>query len=473
METEAPANTEEALALEFSKLWTSELAAADVFAFLASHPEINDELRLEVLLVDQRERWLRQKPLPLRVYLSAFPAIAARGEMVRALVDGERAERRRSWGLAGAALNPNTLDAGSETPTQPIEGDVAPDDTQVEEGSDPKAARVTVDQGVPPTGLRSTRSPTNVTPTEEPLSFAIDEAYQLQSEAEALRVVLNRVRFTLVRRIGAGGMGVVYETYDQLRGELVALKTMRRVDPAALVRFKQEFRSLSDITHPNLANLYELFAVEDRWFFTMELVEGCDFISFVKGTPEEVAARWNAEPTVMARPPRSAGGPSAAARSPNFHFDEKRLRDALSQLALGVSALHAAGKLHRDIKPPNVLVTHEGRVVLLDFGLTADLASVGSGATGRGNDRPHVAGTGGGRRREHGERLVRRRRDAVRGHDRAASVFRDGGGHAGGQAEVSRRLRRIPRSWDCRRTWYGCASTFWTATPRNDQAGGR
>ncbi len=378
METEAPANTEEALALEFSKLWTSELAAADVFAFLALHPEINDELRLEVLLVDQRERWLRQKPLPLRVYLSAFPAIAARGEMVRALVDGERAERRRTWALAGAPLNPNTLDAGSETPTQPIEGDVAPDDTQVEEGSTPKAARVTVDQGVPPTGLRSTRSPSNVTPTEEPMSFAIDEAYQLQSEAEALRVVLTGVRFTLVRRIGAGGMGVVYETYDQLRGELVALKTMRRVDPAALVRFKQEFRSLSDITHPNLANLYELFTVEDRWFITMELVEGCDFISFVKGTPEEVAARWNAEPTIMARPPRSAGGPSAAAKSPNFHFDEKRLRDALSQLALGVSALHAAGKLHRDIKPPNVLVTHEGRVVLLDFGLTADLASVGT-----------------------------------------------------------------------------------------------
>ena len=305
---------------------------------------------------------------------SAWPRDGVRAP----LVDVERAQRRKSVGALGETLNPNTLDVVSETPTQPIDGDAAPDDTQVEAEGAPAAAAVTVDQGVAPTGLRSTRNPSNVNPTEEQLSFAIDEGYHLQSEAETLRAMLNTVRFTLVRRLGAGGMGVVYETYDQQRGELVALKTMRKVDPGALVRFKQEFRSLSDITHPNLANLYELFAIEDRWFFTMELVDGCNFISYVKGTPEEAAARWNAEPTMIARPARSATESSPAARMPNFHFDEKRLREALVQLALGVSALHAAGKLHRDIKPPNVLVTLEGRVVLLDFGLAADLESVGA-----------------------------------------------------------------------------------------------
>ena len=98
--------------------------------------------------------------------------------------------------------------------------------------------------------------------------------------------MLENVRFTLLRRLGAGGMGVVFEAYDEERGELVALKTMRRVDPASLVRFKEEFRALCDITHPNLVNLYQLFAVEDRWFFTLELVDGCDFLTHVSSGPQ-------------------------------------------------------------------------------------------------------------------------------------------------------------------------------------------
>ena len=132
METEAPAKPEGSLAREFSKLWTSGPSGPDVFAFLSAHPEISDDLRLDVLLVDQHERWTRRSPLPLRVYLSAFPEIAARGEMVRALVDGERAQRRRNLGVLAALENSSTRNVVSETPTQPMEGEPAKDDTEVE-----------------------------------------------------------------------------------------------------------------------------------------------------------------------------------------------------------------------------------------------------------------------------------------------------------------------------------------------------
>ena len=166
--------------------------------------------------------------------------------------------------------------------------------------------------------------------TADQLSFDLDEAHQLQSEAERLKAMLNTVRFTLVRRLGAGGMGVVYEAYDQQRGELVALKTMRRVDPLALVRFKHEFRALCDISHPNLVNLYELVAVEDRWFFTMELVEGYDFVSYVRSRPEPTSYRVSpGPPTGEIAPGMIGSGARDDATRPGNRFDETRLRDAL------------------------------------------------------------------------------------------------------------------------------------------------
>ncbi len=177
-------------------------------------------------------------------------------------------------------------------------------------------------------------------------------------------------RYEVVRLVVRGGMGRVYEAYDRERRQRVALKTLLYYNPTALFLFKQEFRTLADTRHPNLVRLYELVATEERVFFSMEFVEGADFLTFVRS--------------------KSGGAPDEV--PPSAPVDLERLRSALGQLALGVEALHAAGKLHRDIKPSNVLVTPEARVVMLDFGIALDLL----GAVDKSlREQDHFAGTAG------------------------------------------------------------------------------
>ncbi|MFT3699883.1 MAG: protein kinase [Kofleriaceae bacterium] len=166
-------------------------------------------------------------------------------------------------------------------------------------------------------------------------------------------------RFHVRGTLGAGGAGTVYRVYDQTLQREVALKLLRTASGRDLYRFKREFRALADIVHPNLVTLHELQETDGQWFFTMELVEGQSFIDYVR--PSRVL-----EP--QTGPQRSRGDIQA---SPVV---EVRLRGALVQLVDALLALHKAQKLHRDLKPSNVLVTREGRVALLDFGLVASVS---------------------------------------------------------------------------------------------------
>jgi len=145
-------------------------------------------------------------------------------------------------------------------------------------------------------------------------------------------------RFELGRVLGSGAFGVVYAARDHHRLCAVAIKTLRAATLAALHRLRAEFLTLHDLAHPNLVSLGELFDDDGCWFFSMELVEGVHFFQHVR---------------------------------PAGILDLSRLRSATAQLATALSFLHAAGKVHRDVKPTNVLCS-DTRVVLLDFGLAAD-----------------------------------------------------------------------------------------------------
>ena len=168
--------------------------------------------------------------------------------------------------------------------------------------------------------------------------------------------------YKIVGELGHGGMGVVYKARDLQRNEFVALKTMQRIDSEHLHRFKKEFRALAGVTHRNLVALYDMASDGNVWYFTMELVEGVPFCA-----------------------PSCSRTDNGAGQG----IDLDRLRDTMRQLAEGVAALHGAGKLHRDIKPSNALVTREGRVVLLDFGLVAHLDPSGL----HQSTEQHVLGT--------------------------------------------------------------------------------
>ncbi|HMI92467.1 MAG TPA: protein kinase [Polyangiales bacterium] len=185
-------------------------------------------------------------------------------------------------------------------------------------------------------------------------------------------------RFVIERQLGAGSMGAVYLAYDRKLAGKVALKLLLSVDAAGIYRFKKEFRALADVTHRNLVMLHELFSEGDRWFFTMEFVEGRDLLTYVHGgrrrtydsAPRALPDLGDDERPLSLMPEPPLRGLEMLFPTPLENGE--RLRAVLLQVVEGLSAVHRAGKLHRDLKPENVLVTPEGRVVLLDFGIALE-----------------------------------------------------------------------------------------------------
>ncbi|HEX4456880.1 MAG TPA: protein kinase, partial [Polyangia bacterium] len=184
-------------------------------------------------------------------------------------------------------------------------------------------------------------------------------------------------RFEVRERLGEGGFGTVYAAFDRELGIPVALKQLRQQSPESIYRFKKEFRLLAEMAHPNLVSLYELFQSHDAWYFTMELVPGRTMLEHLR--PELVPVEQAVTVEAM---PAARGGLPRRERVPMPALDVAHVRAVFSQLAEALCALHEAGLLHRDVKPSNVLVTPDSRVVVLDFGLATETRPLAANVEG-------------------------------------------------------------------------------------------
>ena len=166
--------------------------------------------------------------------------------------------------------------------------------------------------------------------------------------------------YEVLSPVGAGGMGEVYRARDTRLAREVAIKVLPEAlssDRERLKRFEKEARSASALNHPNIVTIHDIGSENDVSYIAMELVEGATLRESLAGGPLPI----------------------------------KKLFQVASQIAEGLAKAHEAGIVHRDLKPENVMVTKDGLVKILDFGL-AKTSSTGPGS-GEGSQLPTMTGT--------------------------------------------------------------------------------
>ena len=151
-------------------------------------------------------------------------------------------------------------------------------------------------------------------------------------------------RYRIESEIGRGGMAVVYQAQDLELAEAVALKVFRPVpqDDEGINRFRQELKVSRRLIHPNITRLYDIGIHGSQRYISMELLVG-------KSLERLIGTRWPA----------------------------RRGIETLLQVCEGLAFAHAQGVIHRDIKPGNLFLTHEGIAKIMDFGIARERAAPG------------------------------------------------------------------------------------------------
>ncbi len=157
--------------------------------------------------------------------------------------------------------------------------------------------------------------------------------------------------------LGVGGMGEVYRARDSRLNRDVAIKILRQDSTSSAAadlrsRFEREARAVAALNHPNIIAVYDFGIEAGQQYIVSELLEGESLRSLLHGKPVPV----------------------------------RKLIDIATQVADGLAAAHAAGIVHRDLKPENIMLTKDGRVKILDFGLARQSRAINSPPRGNGED---------------------------------------------------------------------------------------
>jgi serine/threonine protein kinase/WD40 repeat protein len=154
-------------------------------------------------------------------------------------------------------------------------------------------------------------------------------------------------RYELIKKLGKGGMGEVWHAFDMRLRVDVALKSLRldlRKNPTTVEHLRREVRVAREVLSPNVCRIFDLVVVDqDTELISMEYIDGTTLVDLL-----------------------SQSGP----------LELPRARDIAAQFLAGLEAIHQAGLVHRDLKPENIMITHTGRVVVMDFGISQRVAQM-------------------------------------------------------------------------------------------------